>query len=127
MRHQTTGKADVDTITLRRDGDRSLVFDGVLLGSGSSKREGVDRWFEVEVYRTAGGRYVIAGRGMSQVEGEVNRCWAVDVDEPRDVLRELTRVDGEGVEYLTRTARDALSRAADEDEGIRNVFLKRVA
>jgi hypothetical protein len=116
-----------ETITLKRDGDRSLVFDGTRLGEGSSRRHQAPRWFEVQIYRTASGRYVVAGAGKSVLPGEVDRCWAVECDEPREVVRALTRYDEDEVEYLTRTARDALEAAAAVDVGIRDAFLKRVA
>lgn len=117
----------MQSFTLSRDGDRSLVFDGTLLGNASSERADAPRWFEIAIYRTEAGRYVVAGSGRSRVEGESDRCWAYDYTEPGDVVRRLTRVDTEGVEYITRTARDALRAAAELDDGLRGAFLKRVA
>lgn len=117
----------MQTYTLKRDGDRSLVFDGELLGSGSSKRDDHSRWFEVRIYRTVGGNYIVAGVGRSTVEGEIDRYWADTCTTGHEVVRALTRVDDDDVEYITRTARDALNEAAEADAGVRDAFLKRVA
>lgn len=116
-----------ETFTLKRDGDRSLVFDGSRLGAGSSRRHEAPRWFQVEIFRTESGRYVVAGAGKSVLPGEVDRCWAVECETPQEVVKALTRYDDDQVEYLTRTARDALEAAAESDVGIRDAFLKRVA
>lgn len=117
----------METFTLKRDGDRSLVFEGELIGRGSSRRGDAPRWFEVHIYRTAGGVFVIGGAGRSLLPGETDRCWAETAETGPEAVRLLTRKDDEGVEYLTRTARDALSQAAEADDRIRDAFLKRVA
>lgn len=115
------------THVLKRDGERSLVLTGVLLGAASSRRPGQDRWFEVEIYRTTGGQFVVGGRGRSEVEGETDRCWAAVCADGAGVIASLMRVDSDDVEYLTRTARDALNDAAENDDDIRDAFYKRVA
>lgn len=117
----------METYTLKRDGDRSLVFDGVRLGEGSSRRGSSPRWFEVAIYRTAAGNYVVAGAGVSSVPGETDRRWAVHCHTGQEVVQALTRRDDDNVEYLTRTAREALTDAAETDVGIRDAFYKRVA
>lgn len=48
-----------------RDGQRELEFDGVLLSSSSSRRNNSPRWVEFELYRTAGGQYVLSRVGRS--------------------------------------------------------------
>jgi len=50
-----------------KDRGRQLDFDGVLLASGSSYADNKPRWFEVYIYKTAGGKYVVAGIGRSRV------------------------------------------------------------
>lgn len=117
----------MQTFTVKRDGDVSLVFDGLLLGSASSRRPDADRWFEVKIFKTTGGTYVVAGAGRSALPGERDRCWAVTCAEPLEVVRALTRRDEDGVEFITRTASDALEQSSRVDEAVRDAFLKRVA
>lgn len=49
------------------DRGRQLDFDGERLGSGSSYSGNKPRWFEVSIYKTTGGNYVVAGVGRSRV------------------------------------------------------------
>lgn len=48
-----------------RDGQRELEFDGKLLSTSSSRRSDSPRWVEFELYRTAGGQYVLSRVGRS--------------------------------------------------------------
>lgn len=48
-----------------RDGQRELEFSGKLLSTSSSHRHGSPRWVEFELYRTAGGQYVLSRTGWS--------------------------------------------------------------
>lgn len=50
-----------------KDRGRQLDFEGVLLGSGTSYVDSKPRWFEVSIYKTTGGNYVVAGVGRSRV------------------------------------------------------------
>lgn len=50
-----------------RDGDRTLEFDGVLLGSSSSRRKDSIRWIEFKLYRTESGTYILSRIGASVV------------------------------------------------------------
>lgn len=117
----------MESFTLKRDGDRSLAFDGILIGEGSSRRGNAPRWFEVKIFRTEGHQYVIGGAGRTIIDGERDRCWALTATDGQEVVQALTRIDDDGVEYLTSTARDALAQASEQDIEIRSAFLKRVA
>jgi hypothetical protein len=48
-----------------KDGDRTLQFEGSLLGSSSSRRNGSTRWIEFKLYRTENGSYVLSRIGAS--------------------------------------------------------------
>lgn len=50
-----------------KDGDRTLEFDGVLLGSSSSRRKDSTRWIEFNIYRTENGTYILSRIGASIV------------------------------------------------------------
>lgn len=103
---------DLREYVLPRMGRRDLVFHGVLLGEASSHQHGALRWFEVSIFSTERGRYVVAGVGRTIVPGEADRPWVNSVDTADEVVRRLMRVDHHGERYLTRTSVTALSRAA---------------
>jgi len=50
-----------------RDRGRPLDFEGKRLGADNSYSDHKGRWFEVQIFKTAGGKYVVAGVGRSRV------------------------------------------------------------
>lgn len=50
-----------------KDGDRTLQFNGRLLGKSSSWRRDSLRWIEFELYKTESGSYVLSRVGVSIV------------------------------------------------------------
>lgn len=48
----------------------SRKFRGKLLASASTWREGADRWKEMRLYETEGGRWVLHSIGHTTIEGE---------------------------------------------------------
>lgn len=50
-----------------KDGDRTLQFNGTLLGKSSSWRRDSLRWIEFELYKTESGSYVLSRVGVSIV------------------------------------------------------------
>jgi hypothetical protein len=50
-----------------KDGDRTLQFNGKLLGKSSSWRRDSLRWIEFELYKTENGSYVLSRVGVSVV------------------------------------------------------------
>jgi hypothetical protein len=68
----------METITLRRDDARDLRFVGELVAEATDRGRGPDerqRWRELSLYRTAGGKLVCADvrRSVWQNEGEHDR------------------------------------------------------
>lgn len=103
-------------VTVTRDNDRDLSFDGEAIGSSTSRRAGAVRWYELTLYRVSGDRgYVASGRGVSTVDGEVDRCWAFHAKSADALVDGLYRTNERGQRYLTRTSRLALEEAADRD------------
>lgn len=49
------------------DGDRVLQFNGALLAHASSRKPHAERWVEFDLYRTAGGAYVVSRVGYSRL------------------------------------------------------------
>jgi hypothetical protein len=65
---QTPREADGVLRHYRLYNDRqSVIFQGYLLASVSSERDGVQRWTEIEIFRTKGGRYIVNKVGVSVV------------------------------------------------------------
>lgn len=66
---------------LKRDNDRNLVFTGELIGSASSSPNNAHsnysretgRWTELNLYKTAGGKFVCHSIGRTQWQGEHDR------------------------------------------------------
>ncbi|MFH1764776.1 MAG: hypothetical protein ABIF09_11345 [Gemmatimonadota bacterium] len=90
-----------------RDGKKDLVFTGQLLGHGTSRRyDGSNwstRWDEYDLYRTKGGRFVLAHEYKSQWQGEggIEEAWVEDTVEVaiahggfNDGYREVEMPDG---------------------------------
>lgn len=49
------------------DKGRQLDFEGFHLSSSSSYAPGKSRYFVVDIYKTIGGKYIVAGQGRSNV------------------------------------------------------------
>lgn len=105
-----------------RDGSRSFKFSGVRLATATSRADGKARWFDLSIYRTQGGSYVVHGAGRTLVNGERDREWVSISEAPEGVIESLYLRDGDGVRYLTNVARGALRDAASRDEGIRQAY-----
>lgn len=110
----------MEEIEVMRNGELPLIFEGEELGFATSFRDGKDRWFEVMIYRTASGRYVVNGIGRSLLPGEEDRSWAIICEKPAEVIEALKRTSPDGVSYLSVTATHALLEAArlDHDLGL---------
>jgi len=79
-------------ITLRRTGDRLLQFTGQVIATVSSRNIAgteSDCWHEVELYVTAGGKYVVAVGYRTRRNGELPNDEAVVLDTEDDVAEYL--------------------------------------
>lgn len=78
---------------LERTGDRPLAFEGELLAEASTRTTdgfGSSRWHEMAVYRTHGGRIVLAVTWRTRWQGELDHhdVWILDTaDEVADALK----------------------------------------
>jgi hypothetical protein len=105
--------------------EQEIRFEGELLASGSSWREGKDRWYEVELWSTIDGRYVIHKIGVSDVPDEDDRHSAIVADQPEGVVAALYSRRGSGDYHLPLTAKLALEEAAKKDEALKHAYLHR--
>lgn len=79
-------------ITIPRTGDMPLAFAGELIDEASSRRvAGVERnrWHEIALYRTAGGKYVAHIGYRTQWQGEQEHDQAAVIDGPMAVAEYL--------------------------------------
>jgi EXLDI family protein len=105
-----------------RDEERDVRFVGVLLASTSSRRDGKRRWSEVDIYRTEGGNYVVARCGRSSIEGERDFPHAQVCETAKAVIETLYAQDAQGAWYFTHLAREAITKAGEQDEEIAAAF-----
>lgn len=107
----------------QRDGTQ-LVFEGRLIGSGTSERPKKMRWFEVEIYvRTDSDEdtFVVVTRGMSRLEGE--RTLHNVVQTPHAVRAiETLIVTHRDKTYLTSAAIDALNSAIEFNDHLAEAY-----
>lgn len=76
-----TKKTDMNEYIIKRDNKTSLNFNGELIASAASDANNYSgsysgttgRWTELELYRTAGSRYVAVQVGRTQWQGEHDR------------------------------------------------------
>ena len=64
-----------EPVTLQRTGNSPLTFTGELLASANGERQAgkeQNRWHEVAVYRTGGGRYVVSVHYRTRWQGELD-------------------------------------------------------
>lgn len=108
-----------------RDGDKPLKFTGEIVGFASSWA-GRPRWFEVEIYRTDSGKFVVHGAGMSDIENEADWHWAVICSSGEEVVEALYRTNKEGMRYLPRTSQDALAEASERVPQIADAYVQEV-
>ena len=117
---------ETKTVTIYRAGGLPLEFDGRVLGFATSDDGVKERWFEVAIYATVTGKYVVHGAGMSEVDGEEDRHWAEVCETPAEVVAALQRTNENGVKYLPRTSQDALRAAVESDADFAAAYLERV-
>lgn len=104
--YRLTDKTGVQVITARK------------LGESSSFRPHKIRWFEVAIYKTDDGEYVIHTRGCTVVAGEETWHRVVRTTSSFAVIEFLT-VDHKGETYIPRDSIFALAQAAQWDDDLR--------
>lgn len=120
--------------------DSLITFDGRLLGTASSFRTGhtheskyapvgqrcsACRWFEVKIFATDDGEYVVEMTGKTEVEGERTRHRAEITSSAYWVVEMLTQRENER-RFIPLVSRKALAEAAAHDSGIENAYVNQV-
>ncbi len=89
----------MEEFKLTRTGKPPLAFTGELLAQVSSKQHQgplQNRWHELAVYRTAGGKFVGAVTFRTVWQGESDRHTAEHADTPAELVDALTVYDPTG-------------------------------
>ena len=116
----------IKDITITRTGEPPLRFAGFEIGSGDTKIDGgnrANRWTEVTIYITKGGKYVahVGHRTCWQGEHDTDnaRSFATPVE-----LVEWLKNDNDG--RLGRASQEACEEAAKNDEAFGKAFVEEV-
>lgn len=70
----------MESYTVRRTGSPALEFTGELLASSTSGGRDANRWHELRLYQTKGGKLVLAIEYRTRWEGEKDHFHAVVTD-----------------------------------------------
>jgi arylamine N-acetyltransferase len=124
----------VQTYTLSRTGDVPLKFEGEHL-AGISTQQGPggkdrNRWYEVDLYRTRGGKYVLKVHFMTLWQGEQFVIHVILCDDTAGVRKALIDFDPTrdaagyppGEAYVEKQARLERGLRSEWAAGIRDLF-----
>jgi hypothetical protein len=82
----------MESITVPRTGDLPLAFEGQVIASAGSRLvrgQERNRWHEIELYRTAGGKFVAAIHCRTIWQGEQDHDCAAVLDGPPGIAEYL--------------------------------------
>jgi len=107
-------------VVLERDGDAKLRFVGEFVAQATSRAVNAPRWTDHELYRTNGGKYVLATIGRTDRADERERHAAFVCATPVDVREALRRGNGR----LTNVAKALLTAAEVHDPAFLDVLVE---
>lgn len=132
--------------TLHSEQQGIVVFDGKILGRATSQQPDHNhdtpfvapgfsadgrknkcpacRWFEVTVYVTTSGVYVLHTIGKSVVPGEIEYARIAQTASAFELV-DIATVRSSGKPYLPAPSSRALAQAADKDDNVRDAFINR--
>lgn len=109
--------------TLDRDGYPPLTFTGELIGEGSNAIDNgnhANRWTDVAIYKTQGGKYVAAIDRHTQWAGEKSRSSVQHFTSPKDVIKWLK----EGEDHLGGVSQEAVEEACNSDPAFKEAWVE---
>ena len=121
-------KAEIELpiIQINRTGEPPLRFTGVEIGSGDTRIEGgnrANRWTEVTIYRTKGGKLIAHVGYRTCWQGEHDTDNAKSFETPAELV-EWLKDDNDG--RLGRASQEACEDAAKNDEAFGKAFVEEV-
>ncbi len=81
--------AQMNQYSIARDGQRNLTFKGEELAFVTSRTNNGGRWTELTLYRTVGGKLILAEIGVTQWQDEHNHSTADVLINEADLIRHL--------------------------------------
>lgn len=102
--------------TIKRTGLPPVVFYGKEIASANNHigpNGPRNRWFQVEIYQTKGGRYVASFFYYTQWQGESDHVTANSFDTASEVIDWLRLKDDDGL--LGEVGQEAVEEAAEND------------
>jgi hypothetical protein len=122
MTTETASPPELQEYCLRdRDGD--ICIFAQLLGASSSWREHKSRWFEVAIYKTSDGEYIVYTKGMTNVPKEITKLRVVRTRSSFEVLQVLEVGRRDEPPYIPRDSMRALAQAAQWDDDLMERYL----
>lgn len=109
---------------VKRTTDRDLNVSGEILVEVTGEKPGSERWTELRLYKTSGGRYVLARERRTVKGGETNIYEAVVCVGARAVLDAL--YDEHQTGGLGRLDKELLERAAEKDDEFKHILTENV-
>lgn len=98
------------------DGEQTYRFEGTEIGFGTSARPDAKRWYEVHIYRTLAGQYVIHKLGATTIEDEADRHTVKVCTRAEGVRYALESRDRHGILKMTSVDKMAWREAVHVDE-----------
>jgi hypothetical protein len=112
-----TSETKDETYNLRNDNGRDVKFAGWMLtevSSHSNQGPSQNRWTEISIYRTRGGKYIVQIVGLTCYQGESNRYEVTVCATEDEVVKALEGGEGQ----LGWLAKDALDEAGIDHEQV---------
>ena len=109
-----SGKHDMEKFTIKRDGLPPIAFNGEVLAKADNTTQNgnrANRWIEVTIFRTQGGKYVASLDRYTRSEGESDRRAAVSRENAAGII-EWLKEDGD---ELGSVSQEAVEMAAKAD------------
>lgn len=109
--------------TIKRTGLPPIKFNGELIGSGSTEIEHgnrANRWTEVEIYKTKGGKFIASVGRLTIWQGESDHYKAASFEKATDVIEWLK---GEGG-TLGKASQTAVEKAVQADPSFADAWIE---
>ena len=123
MKSEQKTDSTMEKHTINRTGLPPIVFTGEQIASADNAighNGHANRWFEVRIYRTKGGRYVASFGRFTQWQGESNHCTAASFVTAAEVIEWLWMKDAGAV------SQEAVEKAAKVDPAFAAAWVEEV-
>jgi hypothetical protein len=113
-------------VIIKRDGLPPISFTGELLAKADNRvnRDGnrANRWTEIEIYRTKGGRFIASIRRITCWQGESDHATAGAFATASEVIEFIKQDDGE----LGAVGQEAVEKAVKSEPAFADAWVEEV-